>query len=154
MKQKNIKCKMMKKKHKLCFRCVVLFLMATLLVSCKVKEKIDANDKKYIEEGEDLTDILKFVKEVDFDKLDKCIPTEDEIKNDPSRRDLIWPLLVQHTNYIRMPEGYVDDFKLRKFLSVEYIYQSRINGLSIISWDDECRFVEEFLVKRIIKETF
>ena len=151
-----------------------LFCIVLLLCSCTLKERVNPNETKYMttetttfapddpdapvidpETGaEDLTSIMKFVKGIDYGKM--SIPTKESFENEKVKdeaEDKLWKELVAYTVYKRMPVGWEADFKLKKFLSVEYTYKMYINGMPGIDFDKECEMVKEFLVKRVFETT-
>lgn len=144
------------------FKNKILFLIIISifwLQACKIKEKPKAYEKSYSVDApvidkdtgvEDTSDILKYVSSINYSEMK--IPTEEELLNNPELENDLWQELVNHTVYKRMPVGYKDNFNLRKCISVKYTYNMYINGLKGISYDDECKFVKEFLIKRIFEK--
>lgn len=150
------------------FSLVLTILIVFTFSSCITKPKFKADERSYYEEttfdkddvnapvfdeiigAEDMSDIYKYVKEINFDKID--IPTKEELNENLDRENELWNDLIDNTVYIRMPIGYNIDFNLKKFLSVEYIYSSFINGDQNVDWDVECDIVLDFLINKIYQK--
>lgn len=140
---------------------VIIIFACFVFSSCTIKQKPKAYEKIYADDvandvvmdeeigAEDMSDVSKYIKEIKYSKIQ--IPTKEELEKNKTLEDKMWESLVENTVYIRMPVGYEDDFSLRKYISVDYIYNMYINGLKGISWETECEMVKEFLVKRIFE---
>lgn len=139
----------------------IIIFACFVFTGCTIKQKPKAYEKIYADDvandvvmdeelgAEDMSDVSKYVEKINYSKIQ--IPTKDELEKNKQLEDTMWESLVENTVYKRLPVGYEDDFNLRKYISVDYIYNMYINGLKGISWETECEMVKEFLVKRIFE---